>query len=474
MRNRLLVILSLTGIAVAAVAGLSHRFEWLASLCTGFGEGCRETADFSLFRLPLWVWGVGYYLLVTLLYFRGRGLLFWILALGFGVELGLMWIMFSQSIICLFCLVNFLVMLALFLCVFQAPRVWQALTVTLAAAILAALIIPYENPRQPSPAAGQQPALAARVGTKTITYDELVLPLSSRIYDLQEQIYRLERDRLDQLLAKLVLDREAEQQGKGAQELVKEFVASQPVTVQDQEVVDYYNENRARWGDWKGTEQDLMAQIRAYLQQLKTQQRLMEYVRSLYPRHGVEVYLKEPQSPVIEVRIEKDDPVYGAANAPLTIVEFSDYECPACRRNHELVRELRQIYQDRVKWIFKDFPMPSHQRARGAALAARCAAEQGKFWQYQDLLFASQEELSPEHLTQLAVELGLEMEPFGQCVQAGKFQARIDKDIEQARKFGFNTTPTFVINHRVVSGVPPATRFRQIIDEELDKLRKNS
>lgn len=473
-RKHLIMILALTGMVVAAVAGLSHHLEWLASLCTGFSQGCRETADFSLFRIPLWVWGVGYYLLLSLLLFRGYGLLFWILAFGFGVELGLMWIMFSQSIICLFCLANFVVMLALILCSFQPPRLWQTLSVTLAASILAALIIPYENPHHASPATRQKPALAAQVGDKTITYDELVLPVASRIYDLEEQIYRLERERLDQLVAKLVLDREAEQQGKPPQEFVKDFLAAQTITVADREVVDYYAENRARWAEWKGTEQELMAQIRAYLQQLKTQQRLMEYVKSRYPQHGVEVYLKEPQSPAIEVRIEKDDPVFGAEKAPLTIVEFSDYQCPACRRNHELVRELRQAYQDRVKWVFKDFPMPGHQRARGAALAARCAAEQGKFWQYQDLLFASQEELSPERLTQLALELGLQMEPFSRCLEAGKFQAHIDKDIEQGRKFGFNTTPTFVINRRVVSGVPPANRFRQIIDEELEKLRKNS
>lgn len=474
IRKHLIMILALTGMVVASVAGLSHHLEWLASLCTGFSQGCRETAEFTLFRLPLWVWGAGYYLLVSLLFFRGYQLLFWIFAFGFGVELGLMWIMFSLNIVCLFCLANFLVMLAIILCSFDPPRLWQTLSVTLAASILSTLVIPYENPHHPVPVAGEKPVLVAKVGEKAVTRDELVLPMANRVYDLEEQIYRLERERLDQLLAKMVLDREAEQQGKSSQELVKDYLATQTISVQDQEIADYYADNRARWTEWKGTEQELMMQIRAYLQQLKTQQRLMEYVRSLYPRHAVEIYLKEPQSPTIQVHLEKDDPVFGPENAPLTIVEFSDYQCPACRRNHELVRELRKAYQDQVKWVFKDFPMPGHQWARGAALAARCAAEQGKFWLYQDLLFASQEELSPDRLTQFARELDLQMEPFGQCLEAGKFKARIDKDIEQGRKFGFNTTPTFVINNRVVSGVPPAARFRQIIDEELEKLRKNS
>jgi len=262
-------------------------------------------------------------------------------------------------------------------------------------------------------------------------------------------------------------------QAKPVQELVKDYLAAQTITVSDEEIAAYYLENRARLGEWRGTEDDLKSQIRNYLQQLKSQQRLLEYARSLYSRHGVEVFLKEPHYPIIQVQIDRDDLVFGPENAPVTIVEFSDYQCPACRRSHELVRQLRQSYGNQVRWVFKDFPMPGHQWARTAALAARCAAEQGKFWEYQDLLFASSEELTPSRLTQLARKLDLRMEPFSQCLELGKFQARIDRDIEQAKKLGFDTTPTFVINNRVVSGAPPADRFRQIIDEELEKISKN-
>lgn len=316
--------------------------------------------------------------------------------------------------------------------------------------------------------------MVAKIGEKAVTYSELVLPMANRIYDLQEQIYRLEHDRLDQLLAKMVLDREAELQNKPLQELVKEYLATQDVTVQEEEIATYYLENRARLGEWRGTQEELKTQIRAYLQQLKSQQRLLEYARSLYSRHGVEIYLQAPHYPTIQVHLNRDDPVLGPEDAPITIVEFSDYQCPACRRSHELVRQLRQSYGNQVRWVFKDFPMPGHQWARTAALAARCAAEQGKFWEYQDLLFVSPDELTPSRLTQLAKDLGLQLEPFTQCLEAGKFQARIDQDVEQGKKLGFNTTPTFIINNRVVSGTPPADRFRQIIDEELERLRKSS
>lgn len=473
IRRRLVFVLALSGVVVASMAGFSQHFEWLASLCAGFSDGCRQTAEFSLFHLPLWLWGVGYYLFVLLLFFGSYRLVLWAIAAGFGVEVGLVWIMFSQNLVCIFCLANFAIMLAIILCSLELPRLWQTVSVALAASILAAIVIPHQNGRLLAPTR-QEPAVVAKMGDKTISYDELVLPMANRIFDLQEQIYRLEHDRLDQLLAKLVIEREAERQAKPVQELVKDYLATQTITVPDEEINAYYLENRARLGEWRGTEEDLKTQIRNYLQQLKSQQRLLEYARSLYPRHGVEVFLKEPHYPTIQVQLDQDDPVLGPGNAPITIVEFSDYQCPACRRSHELVRQLRKSYGERVRWVFKDFPLPGHQWARSAALAARCAAEQGRFWEYQDALFASQEELASAQLTQLARELDLQVEPFSQCLETAKFQDRIDKDIEQGKRLGFDTTPTFVINNRVVSGAPPAARFRQIIDEELEKLRKNN
>jgi protein-disulfide isomerase len=106
-------------------------------------------------------------------------------------------------------------------------------------------------------------------------------------------------------------------------------------------------------------------------------------------------------------------------------------------------------------------------------MAAHCAAEQGKFWEYQDLLFSSQEELAPEQLLQLAKDLGLQEDSFKTCLEVGKFQAHVEKHIEEGKKFGLDTTPTFIINNRLVSGAPPADRFKQIIDEELQRVARD-
>ncbi len=168
-------------------------------------------------------------------------------------------IMFAMKTVCVFCLANFLVITALVFCSFEKARVWQTLTVVLAAFILSPMVITHESGGLASPTARQNPALAARVAGQDITYDELAQPLASRIFDLQQQIYRLERDRLDAMVAKIVLEKEAEKQRKPLQDLVKDFVATQNIAVADQEVENYYAENRGRWVDYSGSEQDLRA-----------------------------------------------------------------------------------------------------------------------------------------------------------------------------------------------------------------------
>jgi protein-disulfide isomerase len=473
-RKRVILLLGLAGVLIALLAGLSHRIEWLASLCTGLGDGCKTTAQFSLFGVPVWAWGVVFYLLISALWVGACEWLFWLVAAGFGAELALLWVMFSTKTVCVFCVANFLVMCCLIVFSFRKGRFWQTSTVTLACLLLSAQLVPRLNEAQPYALANQNSAVVATAAGQAITYDELVHPVASRIHDLQQQIYRLERERLDQLIAKMVLQKEAENRGKPLQELVREFLNSQNVTVENKEVEDYYAENRARFADWSGPQQDLMAQIRAYLQQVKRQQLVLDYSKSLGQNYDVAVYLKEPRSPLIQVTMEKDDPVFGPTNAPLTIFEFSDYQCPACRRSHAVVREMRQLYNDRIRWVFKDFPMPGHKWAKGAAMAAHCAAEQGKFWEYHDLLFNTQEELTPEHLLQLAKDLGLPQEPFSKCLEVGKYQALVDKYVEEGRKFGLDTTPTFVINNRLVSGAPPPDRFKRIIDEELQRVARDS
>jgi protein-disulfide isomerase len=472
-KKRLLLLLCSLGLGVAAFAGMAEHVQWLASLCSGFSDGCRETVQYTLLGLPIWLWGVGFYLTLGLvIHFRQR-LMFWLVAGGFGMELSLMWIMFAGSVVCVFCLGNFVVVLLLVLFSMEKERFWQMLAVCLSALIVSLALIPQRNAVPASSSSGPAQRMIASVADRTIHAEEIEKPLEVRIFELEREVYRLKRDFLDQMIVRILLEKEAAQRGISPQQLINEVTLLQKDELEDAELERYYQENRGRVTDWKGTEAELMQQMRASLQQRKAQQQVLDYARSLRSKYEVVVYLKEPPSPHVRVSME-NNPVLGPAEAPLTIVEFSDYQCPACRKNHEVIRQLRAEYPEEIRWVFKDFPMAGHKWARKAAEAAHCAGDQGKFWEYQDRLFSGSEELAPEQLKQRARELGLRGDEFDRCLDGGKYQGDVEKDVQEGKKAGLSTTPSFVINGRLIPGGPPLERFKEIIEEELGKVRARS
>jgi len=472
-KKRLVLLFCFLGLGMAAFAGMAEHVQWLASLCSGFSDGCRETAQYTLLNLPLWLWGVGFYLTLGLvIHFRQR-LTLWLVAGGFGMELSLMWIMFTNSVVCVFCLGNFLVVLLLVLFSMEKERFWQMLAICLSALIVTLAVIPRHNAVLASSASGPARSVIASVADRTISSEEIEKPLEIRIFEMEREIYRVKRDFLDQMIVRILLEKEAKQRGISPQQLVNEVMLSDNAEVEDAELERYYQENRGRVTDWKGTEADLMKQMRASLQQRKAQQQVLDYARSLRSKYEVVVYLKEPASPHVQVGIE-NNPALGPVEAPLTVVEFSDYQCPACRKNHEVIRQLRAEYPKEIRWVFKDFPMAGHKWARKAAEAAHCAGDQGKFWEYQDLLFSGSEELAPEQLKQRARELGLRGDEFDRCLDSGKYQGEVEKDVQEGKKAGLSTTPSFVINGRLIPGGPSLERFKEIIAEELEKVKARS
>jgi protein-disulfide isomerase len=164
-----------------------------------------------------------------------------------------------------------------------------------------------------------------------------------------------------------------------------------------------------------------------------------------------------------------DDPVLGPQNAAITIIEFSDYECPYCRRWHSDVFEnLRDAYSDQVRFVYRDFPLSSiHPNALPAAEAANCANEQGAFWEFHDKLFSMEQGLGSEAYQQYASQLGLDESAFGECLESGRFRSEVQADYDFAAELGIRSTPTFFINGIAVVGAQPYEVFEQIIDKEL-------
>jgi len=162
-------------------------------------------------------------------------------------------------------------------------------------------------------------------------------------------------------------------------------------------------------------------------------------------------------------------PVKGPKNAPITIVEWSDFQCPFCSRAVPTLTEIEKTYGNKVKVAFKNQPLPFHSNARLAANAAMAANEQGKFWQMHDKLFANQQALDRASIEKYAQEIGLDVNKFKAALDSNKFDAEITKDSQEGMQAGANGTPTFFINGRMLVGAQPVDAFKTIIDEELKK-----
>ncbi|MFH1972062.1 MAG: thioredoxin domain-containing protein [archaeon] len=166
---------------------------------------------------------------------------------------------------------------------------------------------------------------------------------------------------------------------------------------------------------------------------------------------------------IVEVS-EDDDAWTGGKNADVVIVEFSDFQCPYCARGAEVVAELLEEYGNDIKVVYRDFPLSFHENAHIAAEAAECAAEQDKFWEFHDLLFANQGALDITSLKGYAAELGLDTESFNECLDSGEMSAEVDADLEDGIAAGVRGTPAFFVNGQLISGAQPIENFKAVID----------
>jgi protein-disulfide isomerase len=164
-------------------------------------------------------------------------------------------------------------------------------------------------------------------------------------------------------------------------------------------------------------------------------------------------------------------PASGPTDAPVTVLEFSDYLCPACRKAHETVKQVREKYRDRVRWVFMDFPLGMHEGSRELAAAARCAADQDRFWEFQDTAFSVNGTPDEEELRRYARDLGMDADRFMKCIENGEHLARIEDSLQAGKAVGVSATPTFFINGRKHRGAPSAGELENIIEDELDKSR---
>jgi protein-disulfide isomerase len=333
----------------------------------------------------------------------------------------------------------------------------------MAAAIAAAFAVT-------TPAAGQttpppSPDIVAEVEGERIGREELEQSLSAQLGRLDEQRFALLTGRLDELIADRLLAREAQKRGVSVEDLLAVEVEAKTPEVTDNDVTAFIVDNRSRLPQMP--EADLRGRIKDYLQTQRADQARDTYVAKLRAGAKVTTYLQEP-APVRANVSATTGFGRGPEGAPVVIVEFSDFGCPYCKTVVPTLKQLAAQYPDKIRWVFRDFPIANlHPAAPKAHEAARCAGAQGKFWEYHDLLFERSPKQSPAELEQYAKDLQLDTAQFEQCLQTEAQQAAVDADIQDGQRLGITGTPMFFINGRALIGAQPLAAFQKVVESEL-------
>lgn len=312
--------------------------------------------------------------------------------------------------------------------------------------------------------------VVGRVEDRVFTLEELdkrALGLDAGMFSgssLRQATYEARRRMLDEMVAEELFAREAKSRGLSPDALVQQEIVSKIAPVADAEVAAWYqaNQNRVQGAPIE----QVGEQIRQFLQQQQMSRASAALIDRLKTTMKVEVTLEVPR---ITVAIPDGTPAVGPATATVQLVAFSDFQCPYCAQAAPVMKQIAARYGDKVRIVFRDFPLPIHAQAPRAAEAARCAHAQGKFWQYFDRLFANQRALSDGDLKRYAQDLGMDAAGFGTCLDAGTFAGAVQADLREGQTYGVNSTPTFFINGRLLTGAQPIEAFSRIIDEELKR-----
>lgn len=306
----------------------------------------------------------------------------------------------------------------------------------------------------------------ATINGEPLFESDLPAEVVGEIRSLRNQEYRIKYQAIREAALTRLLKAEAARRKITIDELIRAEADAKVPDPAEAELKAYYDAQKGQLGD-KPLE-EVMAAVRNSLRKPRVDAKRREYFLQLLDAADVQVMLEAPR---VEVA---GDParLRGNPMAPVRIVEFSEFQCPYCRRAQPTINAVVEKYGDKVSHSFRDFPLRDiHPNAQKAAEAARCAADQGKFWEYYKMLFANFGQLSREDLTRYAQAVGLEMPGFEQCVDSGKHAAGIEADLQDGLRAGASSTPTFFINGIAVVGAQPQSAFEEIIDRELAKRR---
>jgi protein-disulfide isomerase len=285
-------------------------------------------------------------------------------------------------------------------------------------------------------------SIVATIAGQPVTAGPIIERLKPIVYNMKLEAYELTKQRVDQLVDDMLLLEEARRRQVGPEEIVRAEISDKVKSPTEEEVAKFYSENKARIS---GDLNTVRNQLATYLQNESRQRLEKDLSARLRKGANIQWLITEPAQPVQNISVD-DDPARGDSNAPITIVEFTDFQCPACAAMHPVLEEVLKSYGNKIRFVVRDFPLNQHENARKAAEAANAANAQGKFFEYIALLFKNQEALDVPSLKKYASDLGLDRAKFDAALDRGLYAAEVKKDISDGEIYGVGSTPTIFVN----------------------------
>lgn len=297
----------------------------------------------------------------------------------------------------------------------------------------------------------------AEVGGEKLRLLDLQKAQSTKLLQARYQYYMNQRKALDQLIDDKLIEMEANKRHLSVDQLLNTVVYKDLKDPTEDQLQVYYE-------GMESTEsyESIHDKVLEHIRELRRDKARANFVKQLRTETPVQVMLEPP---FVDVNV-KDAHSLGPKNSPVTLVEFADYECPYCQRITADLQKLEKEYAGRLSIVYKDFPLPMHHSAQKAAEAARCAGQQGKFWEYHDVLFYSRQ-LQVSELKEHARVLKLDGDRFDKCLDEGSETANVQKDQEEAHQLGLTGTPSFFVNGHFFSGAADYTVLKEMVDMQL-------
>jgi protein-disulfide isomerase len=312
-----------------------------------------------------------------------------------------------------------------------------------------------------APAAPAVPSdVLATVGTYQITEQEVEGRVKAPLASLEIQLYEIKRAAAEQMVDDYLLQRAAKAAGLSVEAYLKREVDGKIAEPSEADLQKAYNQIDPKF---RPPYDQAKPELIALLKGQEGQQLRADLDAKLRSQHDIRILLKPPRFEVAAGA----DPALGSSGAPVTIVEFGDYQDPYTQRSEDTLKQIRAKYGDKVRVVYADYPAPSHSLAMDAARGARCAAEQGKFAEFRAALYTPGAGFAVPKLKEMGAKLQLDTAKFNACFDKHQYDAQIQKDISEGQALGVQGTPAFFINGRPLLGPQPIQKFDDIITEEL-------